>query len=167
MRVGVVNPETDPTPESRVTKKPPSLQQSPRKGTEGFGGLHFGGQSIPQCAAERCWDSATSSPVLPLPRIPHGKLLLSREAVSPAAKQPHSKSSGGKQRAFTLLSKKGRRRIRRMRSSALQCFFLQCWLLQTASKHCSSLQSVYAKNSPSLLSSSASCVFTAMPRSAS
>lgn len=145
MRVGVVNPETDPTPESRVTKKPPCLQQRPRKQTEGFGGLYFGDQSIPQRAAEGCWDSAISSPAVPQPHIPRSKPLLSREAASPAAKQPHSRSSGGKQCAFTLLSKKGRQRIRRMRSSALQCFFLQCWLLQTASKHCSSLQSVYAK----------------------
>lgn len=146
MRVRVLNPETDLAPESRVTKKQPSLQQSPRKGTEDSGSLHFSGQSIQQRAAEGCWDSATSSPEVPLPLIPHGTPLFSREAASPAAKQPHSRRSGGKQRASPpLLSKEGRQRIRRMKSSALQCFFLQCWLLQTASKRCSSLQSVYAK----------------------
>lgn len=112
----MVNPGTDPAPESQI------LGKAQEKELRLFTAL------ILVARASHSWLHTSSAAHL-----------------CSAAERPRSRAQAGRQRASPLRSEEERQRIRRMRYSASQCRFLQRRLLPTASKPRSSPQSVYAK----------------------
>ena len=72
-----------------------ALGKAPERELKGAYGSDFGDGSIPWCATAGCRDTATSSLAAALPYSQHVTPLLGSEAVNSAAKQPHSRSSGG------------------------------------------------------------------------
>lgn len=71
------------------------MDKAPESQLKGAHGSDFGDQSISWCAAAGCWGMATSSLAAPLLYSQHSMPLLGSEAANSAAKQPHSRSSGG------------------------------------------------------------------------